>query len=600
MNDTQFPDPTSSTAGRGDPAPPRLRPLIVLGLCSLGIYVAIAWLSQRFLYDSRPEQRPIFEVVALFWGAFVFYLIALRIAIQASRIENVTAVIVLFAAGFRAILLASDPIQEVDIYRYLWDGQAAIAGVSPFRYAPRQVLESCTDDLLPGNLARLIAKRDSSEAVRTILSRVHFSELPTVYPPVSQFFFAAAALTTPETADVSARIVIMKAWLLAFDLGTLWVLISLLQRLRLPVGWALAYGWCPLVMKEFANSGHLDSIAIFLTMLALSCTVKAKCTNAADGTGALRSGFGWWVLSAAFLALAVGAKLYPIVLAPLIILSAARGVGAFRSLITATVFLLLVGLVLMPMVGKPVGPPLTDAKEHTSFDMPDEPEDDTQSTEPSEPTAGLMAFLSHWEMNDFVFLLLVENLKPEAQTQSSQRPWFAIVPDDWRKSVVDKVSASLNLSPKNVPFSLARVITAIMFITLAMWWAWRGSGAVDGQLLLECAFLTIAWFWLLAPTQNPWYWCWAVPLLPFARGRTWLAMSGLVLTYYLRFWLAAHWPEIPVAPTRYYGASLFDFGVVWGEYAPWFAWLFVEWWIRRRGVSRHCTDRHATPNSVAE
>ena len=55
-----------------------------------------------------------------------------------------------------------------------------------------------------------------------------------------------------------------------------------------------------------------------------------------------------------------------------------------------------------------------------------------------------------------------------------------------------------------------------------------------------------------------WYWTWALPLLPLARSRVWLAMSGLVLVYYLRFWLRCHFPDTPVLGIAYRGGVFFD------------------------------------------
>jgi hypothetical protein len=91
----------------------------------------------------------------------------------------------------------------------------------------------------------------------------------------------------------------------------------------------------------------------------------------------------------------------------------------------------------------------------------------------------------------------------------------------------------------------------------------------------------LAWFWLLSPTQNPWYWIWALPWVAFARSRAWLAVSGLTLIYYLRFWLNCHWPEEPVAGTGYRGTLFFDFVIAWLEFAPWFVWLAIDWWLHR-------------------
>ena len=102
----------------------------------------------------------------------------------------------------------------------------------------------------------------------------------------------------------------------------------------------------------------------------------------------------------------------------------------------------------------------------------------------------------------------------------------------------------------------------------------RANSAKNGSR--RVATLTVAWFWLLQPTANPWYWTWALPLLPFARNRAWFALSGLAFLYYLRFWLTYHFPDTPVLGTRYTGPTFFDYVVTWLEFAPWFAWLALE------------------------
>lgn len=57
--------------------------------------------------------------------------------------------------------------------------------------------------------------------------------------------------------------------MMLFDLGVMYLLICLLKTTGHHPGWVIAYGWCPLVIKECANSGHLDSIAIFLAVVSL-------------------------------------------------------------------------------------------------------------------------------------------------------------------------------------------------------------------------------------------------------------------------------------------------------------------------------------------
>lgn len=135
------------------------------------IYSVVAWLSRRFAYGTPGVGRPIIEVLGLLGAAFAIYLLALRAAVQGGERREVVPTIVIFAVSFRLLLVFSVPIQEVDIYRYLWDGQVAIHGVSPFRYSPDDVLKSSSDQLLPADLTRLVELRDSSPARKTILRR---------------------------------------------------------------------------------------------------------------------------------------------------------------------------------------------------------------------------------------------------------------------------------------------------------------------------------------------------------------------------------------------------------------------------------------------
>ena len=256
--------------------------LVGTGVISLLMYVGLAWLSRRFDYGTPGPERPILTALLLLAALFGLYLFQVALVFRRSEREDepddglpsATGIVVGFAILFRAVLLLSEPIQEVDAYRYVWDGKVIAAGVSPFRYSPDEVMAA--DAAHPDDeLAALARVRDRSHANRRILSRVHFGELTTVYPPVSQTVFAVAALVTPDRTSVQNQLRIMKCFIVAFDLGTLWLLMRLLMRVGRPAEWSIVYGWCPLVMKEFANSGHLDSIAVFFTTWSLLCLVNA-------------------------------------------------------------------------------------------------------------------------------------------------------------------------------------------------------------------------------------------------------------------------------------------------------------------------------------
>jgi hypothetical protein len=173
-------------------------------------------------------------------------------------------------------------------------------------------------------------------------------------------------------------------------------------------------------------------------------------------------------------------------------------------------------------------------------------------------------------MNDFAFMILIENIRPMARLPAGQAAWFSVVPEAWRRCIVTQTQSLLGIDAARVPFFLTRAVLSAAFVILAVWLAWKASRAVEPAEWLAAAFLTVAWFWLLLPTLNPWYWTWAVPLLPFARNRTWLAVSGLAFAYYFRFWLMHYFPDAPIPGTHYAGPMFFDYVVTWLEFWPWF------------------------------
>jgi hypothetical protein len=549
-------------------------------------------LSGQFHSDAPSTERPIVCLLILLGAAFLVYLIAIRVSATAKQNRALLATIVVSSLAFRVTLLPSTPIQEIDIYRYLWDGIVVSHGISPFRYSPQQVRDASTEQPLEDDLARLVCYRDSNPVSRTILSHIHYPEVPTVYPPVSQVVFGAAALTTPRSATLQCRLIIMKIWLVAFDMLTLVLVVQLLRVAGRSIGLAVIYGWCPLLMKEVANSGHLDTIAVFFTTLSVYLVARLCLLSRAqrdeewDRSKSCKAPVGpprhigpvpfFRMLpsggAGVALALGVGAKLYPVVLAPLLAACVAKHAGWRACVGWIAVFVVTVTLVLWPMA-----PPIARSDTMVAIPTPTEESGTTQATPQAQvrdPSLGLKTFLRRWEMNDFIFLMLIENLKPADVIPTNQTAWFSITPESFREGLNKLVTEHLGTDDRwEASFLVARGVTALVFLVLVGWFTWRSSRSPHVSIWLEYAFLTLAWFWLLSPTQNPWYWTWVLPLLAFARSRVWLAMSGLVLLYYLRFWLSYHFPDTPVLGTPYDGVAFFDLVVTWIEYAPWLVCL---------------------------
>ena len=183
-------------------------------------------------------------------------------------------------------------------------------------------------------------------------------------------------------------------------------------------------------------------------------------------------------------------------------------------------------------------------------------------------------------------MMVFENLRPATpqidQVNAQPTPWFAVFPDHWRQVAVAPLASRIDETPANAAFLLARGATLCVFVLVAFWLAWQSRHSTEPGQWMEGAFLTLAWFWALSPTMNPWYWTWVLPLLPFARGRAWFAVSGLVLMYYLRFWLADNFADTPLFGTGYRGENFFHFVVVPIEHGLWTGWLLVESWKLRK------------------
>lgn len=563
--------------------------LTILGVLSCLLYEGIIW-----------KTLPIPVMLSFFTAAFIVYLISIFIAVRAKQQSLIVATIWGFAIAFRFLLLFSEPILEIDIYRYLWDGRVVTAGISPFQYSPQQVLEANQNEEHPADLQKLIAIREASPSIKHILSKIHFEEYTTIYPPVSQAVFAVSQFATPLNASVKTHLTVMKFFLVLFDLLTIFLLIKILQLTSLPAGWVIAYAWSPLVLKEIANSGHLDSITICLTTAAIYFVVKLFSPTSSSSSNKkeiLNHPVTTVCFASVLFALAVGAKLYPLVLFPLIGMAIWKRVSLWSASLFALLFFAIVTPICWQMmlsqkltkekvvtktsqvvsqsvtqnVYEEVLPPIPPGAD--DFSPPQSTSPQQQDKLPlKESKPGLKGFLKTWEMNDLFFMLISENMKPE----NGFYVWFAPSLPGVRQKWVEQLAPILHVQPQRVPFVFARLVTTIIFLIIVMFQTLPKNKTATAENFLQAVFLTLAWFWLLLPTQNPWYWIWAMPFLPFAKNRVWLILSGLVIVNYLRFWLNDYYGNQVIWGTGYQGESFYDYVVVWIEYVPWLLLLIIQ------------------------
>lgn len=114
--------------------------LVVAGAVLLLPQLAIARLFWRFEPVTPLLDMPIGLFVALQVSAGAVYL---AVSLLPKRTRDRRALLIVIAAVgllLRAAAWPSQPILEDDFHRYLWDGATSSAGVSPYRFAPAEIL----------------------------------------------------------------------------------------------------------------------------------------------------------------------------------------------------------------------------------------------------------------------------------------------------------------------------------------------------------------------------------------------------------------------------------------------------------------------------
>jgi alpha-1,6-mannosyltransferase len=170
------------------------------------------------------------------------------------------------------------PTLSTDVYRYLWDGHVANAGVSPYAHA---VNAPALDHL------------DTP-----FRAKVNHAWMASPYLPAAQTLFRAVTAVLPVN-PLSMQLVMSLCTLAS---GA--ILAGLLGRLGLPPRRLLLYLWNPLVVIETAHGAHIDAWMTLWVLAAVALWLE-------PGRRAQR------ISSPLALALATLTKGIPVLLAPL-------------------------------------------------------------------------------------------------------------------------------------------------------------------------------------------------------------------------------------------------------------------------------------------
>jgi alpha-1,6-mannosyltransferase len=283
--------------------------LKLAGLLAAGALLEALYLRMHSLYYLKNHAIG-FMVLAL--AAGLVYLIALY-GFEQARTSRASFILLIFCAlVFRATLWPMLPTLSDDLQRYRWDAKVQANGWNPYAVAPQDprlaYLRDHYYEIMPGR------------------------ETPTIYPPATELVYRATWHVFPGPtafkvpfAAADVLVLLLLAWMFREDKD---------GAFRLAI-----YAWNPLVIVEFAGSGHNDVLALLGIVSGLALLKKwpaAASVPIALGTmakvfpGVLlpvwirRAGWpekrsGWW---AAVLAVAVSL---------LVTLPYINGLGAFRA-----------------------------------------------------------------------------------------------------------------------------------------------------------------------------------------------------------------------------------------------------------------------------
>ncbi len=195
------------------------------------------------------------ETIALALGAGVLYLLALYAMEHTAETRPVFWLILAGALAFRLTLAPMVPSLSTDIYRYRWEGRIQQAGWNPYAVRP--------DD---PRLAALAAAPDAH------WEEMSGRELPTIYPPLAELVYRLTWRVLP--GRVGFKLPFLLADLLVVAMLAGWIRSSGGKNYLLAI-----YAWNPLVVVEFAASGHNDALAMAGLVAALLIIRRQKTVS---------------------------------------------------------------------------------------------------------------------------------------------------------------------------------------------------------------------------------------------------------------------------------------------------------------------------------
>ncbi|MDT0691508.1 glycosyltransferase 87 family protein [Salegentibacter sp. F188] len=242
---------------------------ILLLLAGIAFYLSFAYALER---------TDFIKLITLYTALFAVSFKLIQLEKQNFWILAIAAVI------FRLIFIVALPNLSQDFYRFIWDGTLVSEGLNPYLEVPSQFR-----NIFPAGAAMQQKLIDGMGS----LSAGNY----TSYPPLNQLVFAAASWISGKT--VLTSVVVMRSFIIAADLGTLYFGRKLILRLNLPAHRIFWYVLNPFIIIELTGNLHFEGVMLFFLVWSLYLLHRKR-----------------WIASAALLGISISVKLLPLLFLP--------------------------------------------------------------------------------------------------------------------------------------------------------------------------------------------------------------------------------------------------------------------------------------------
>jgi hypothetical protein len=270
-----------------------------LAFTSIGLYVQLAYFT--------PRSEAVL-LIASFSLLFAFYIILSKSVLSFKTL-------LIFGIIYRTIFVFSTPALSDDFYRFFWDGVLIVNRINPFHYLPSEIIENPAINIPEINAG--------------LYGLLNSPEYYTVYPPICQFFFWISAWISG--GNISHAVLTIKVIFLMTEMGSIYLIWNLLKIYKRKKELTLLYLLNPLVIIELVGNIHFEAIMIFAVLLAVYSIAKQN-----------------WIGGALAFALAIIAKLTPLLLLPFFI----KKLKLKKSLLFYLITLSVAALAFLPFAGR--------------------------------------------------------------------------------------------------------------------------------------------------------------------------------------------------------------------------------------------------------